>query len=132
MDNNAETYVTQQDLELFKLENSSVTKVDNKVTNKVDVNSNDIKLLKNTNLDLTKRLVEMNGVVQMLKATVLTQTTEFNDLKRDFYKFFEEQELNNDEQEGTQEGTQKGTQEHTELDNNEEGELVQLKVSEKK
>jgi len=123
-----ENYITKNDLELFKLNNSvnSVnSNLDNKVLNNVGTNSSELASLKLTVTQLNKNVTDMNGVIQMLRATVMTQTNELTELKQ--FKENNERKLDkesevNEENEKDEEGGEGDGEEREEEGGDEEGE----------
>ena len=79
-DNNS-NYVTKKDLELFKVENSVSSKVDNKIKNTVDDNCVNINNLKTNLTSVSKIISDLNSTIQMLKAASISQTQELNELR---------------------------------------------------
>ena len=130
--NESGNFVTKRELELLKLEGSVTSTLDNKITNNVDSNSKEITLLKNANTQLSKSLNEMNSMIMMIKANLLTHTNELNELKIDFNKFIEE---NFEEQPGEQKVEQLDEpleKQPNETKDSVNDELIQLNINEKK
>ena len=89
---NMYNYVTKKELELFKVENSVSSKVDNKIKNTVDDNCANISDLKTNLNNVSKIITDLNSTIQMLKAASISQTHELNELRSIL-----EKETNNNE-----------------------------------
>ena len=127
LNNNQQEYVTKQDLELLKFDNSVTSKVDNKLSNVVDTNTKDIVAIKLAVTQFTKSFGELNSQIQMLKATVLSQGNEIEELlkmKDDYYTLLDAQNKDNEEQ-------VEGNVVDNVVDNDADGESVKFKINEK-
>lgn len=89
---NIYNYVTKKELELFKVENSVSSKVDNKIKNTVDDNCANISDLKTNLNNVSKIITDLNSTIQMLKAASISQTQELNELR----SILEKQRNNNE------------------------------------
>ena len=133
--NETQDFITKNDFELFKLENSITSKIDNKITNKVDNNSNELLALKTTVTQLNKSVGEMNGIIQMLKATVLSQTNELSELRDTLAHFFEQEKNEEQAEEQVTEQAEEQVTEQAEEQNKEDSNVdensVKLNINEK-
>ena len=92
-ESNNEDLVTRREFELLQLDNSVKSKPDNMVSNKVENNCTEITGLKTNVAKLTKIVNEANMLMQTMRATILSQTNELNEIrefKAEFNKFIEE------------------------------------------
>ena len=90
-----EEYQIENRMDLLQLNES---KFNNSITNQVESNSANI-LSNNTKITtLTKNINEMNTLIQTMHATILSQTTELNELKKVFSKYNEEKNISESEE----------------------------------
>ena len=91
-------FVTKADLETLILNPTS--SIDNITINKLDTNVKEITQLKSTITKHSKSLQDVNSLVTTLRATLLSQTAEINDLKQfklEFAEFIKNKSGNNDD-----------------------------------
>ena len=77
-------YVTKKEFELLQLTNSNTSKSDNKITNTVDSHTNEISTLKTTVLQLNKNLNDANSLIMTMRASLLSQANDINQLRSEF------------------------------------------------
>ena len=77
-------YVTKKEFELLQLTNSNTSKSDNKITNTVDSHTNEISTLKTTLLQLNKNLNDANSLIMTMRASLLSQANDINQLRSEF------------------------------------------------
>jgi len=92
-------FVTKQDLEQFQLESSVSTKSDNKTINKLESACSELSTLKTAVNTLNKSMQTANGLITMMKATLLSQANEIQELKQEVNQLTEEVNESGEEEE---------------------------------
>ena len=80
-EDNEEEYVTKKDLEMLTIENN-LSGNNAKISNDIEKSKSEMSSLKNNIQSLTKKVNDMNSIIQNLKATILTQEYEIKELKK--------------------------------------------------
>ena len=123
-------FVTKTDLDSLTL--NSRSNIDNTTINKLDTNIKEMTQLKNTITKQTKTVQDINSLVTTLRATVLSQTAELNELKQlklDFAEFIKDRSQNNNLVQSTAESDNDSNNQNSDNNNNDNNKNMQKEIN---